>query len=276
MIVLGILAAVYWFPVAFTFLQSLVAPEEIRALHVDETADEYRSLRCALLPRSFSWRQYYEVLLHNSAYLMSFWNSAILALTCTTLNGMISIALGYCLAKCRFILRGVAIRFVAAMMLLPWQATMLPNYILAKGLGIYDSWMALILVQSFSSLGIFLMLQFMRSVPDELIDAASLDTSSSVVILTRVACPIVAPGIAACLVLAFAESWNMVEQPMTLLQDELKYPLSMLVNTMSLNHVDIAFACGVVYLFPIFALFAFFGRRMLDGIAVGAAGGDGI
>jgi len=273
---LGVLAAAYWFPVAFAALQSLVAPEEIIALHVDEASDVYGSLPCALLPRAFSWRQYYEVLLHDSAYLMSFWNSAALSLMCTALSGLVSVGLGFLLAKGRFFLRGAAVRFVAATMLLPWQAVMLPEYLLSRALGLYDSWAALVLVQGFSSLGVFLALQFLRAVPDELIDVASLDTSSSLTILARVACPIAAPGLAACAAMAFAESWSMVEQPMTLLRDELKYPLSMLVNTMSVAHMEIAFACAMVYLFPIVALYVFCGRGLCGGLAPAEGkGGEG-
>lgn len=270
---LGSLAAIYWFPVAMTVLQSIVSPEEIRALYENAQSDVYRSLRCAIFPRAFSWRQYYEVLLNDSAYLMSFWNSVALSLSCTALNMIVSVGLGYALAKTRFFLRGFAIRFVAVTMLLPWQAMMLPNYLLSKWLGIYDSWLSLIVVMGFSSFGVFLMLQFMRSVPDELIDAATLDTNSSFTILSRVACPIAKPGIIACVALSFAESWNMVEQPLTLIEDELKYPLSMLVNAMSVEHVDIAFACAVVYLFPIVALSVFFGGRLTTSISILHTGG---
>lgn len=142
-------------------------------------------------------------------FYMSFWNSAALSLACTSLNIVFAVGLGYVLATTRFFLRKAAVCFVAVTMLLPWQAMMLPNYLLSKWLGMYDSWAALIIVQGFSSFGVFLMYQFMRSVPEELIDAASLDTKSSLTILLRIACPIAKPGIIACAALAFAESWNM-------------------------------------------------------------------
>jgi len=272
-IAVGILASAYLFPVVFTCLQSFVSPEEISALYSSMDSGVYKSLRCALLPRQFSFRQYYEVLLNSSAYLMSFWNSAALSILITALNTMLSVALGYMLATARFFGRKAAVRFVAVTMLLPWQAMMLPNYLLSKWLGIYDSWAALIIVQGFSSFGVFLMYQFMRSVPEELINAASLDTNSSFVILLRIACPIAKPGIIACMALAFAESWNMVEQPLTLIEDTLKYPLSMLINTMSIEHVDIAFACAVVYMFPVIALSVFFGQKLMDGVAILHTGG---
>lgn len=271
--VIGAFAAAYLFPVVFACLQSVISPEEIGALYQNTESGVFKSLRCALLPRQFSFRQYYEVLLNNSAYLMSFWNSVALSIAITVFNIVLSVALGYILATARFFGRKAAVRFVAVTMLLPWQAMMLPNYLLSRWLGIYDSWAALIIVQGFSSFGVFLMYQFMRSVPDELIDAASLDTNSSLTILMRVVCPIVKPGIVACAALAFAESWNMVEQPLTLIEDRLKYPLSMLINTMSLEHVEIAFACAVVYMFPILALSVLFGQRLMDGVAILHTGG---
>ena len=65
----------------------------------------------------------------------------------------------------------------------------------------------------------------------------------------------------------------MVDQPLTLIEDTLKYPLSMLINTMSLEHVEIAFACAAVYMFPIFALSVLFGQKLMDGVAILHMGG---
>lgn len=265
---LGIAAAAYCFPVAFVLQQSIVSPEEVSAIYMNSSSSVYGSMLCALLPRAFSWRQYYEVLLGTSAYLASFWNSALLSLACISANLLVAVGLGFILAKTRFPLRNLTIRFVAVTMLLPWQAVMLPNYLLARWLGLYDSWLALILVQGFSSFGVFLMLQFMRSVPDELMDAAALDTNSSRTVLLRICCPIARPGIATCLLLSFAESWNMVEQPLTLIRDEMKYPLSMLINTMNTTHTQVAFACCVVYMLPVFALCALYGGEMIEGVAI--------
>lgn len=271
---LGAAAAAFLFPVFFTILQAFVAPEEITRIYADKTSDIYLSFRCAILPRRFSFRQFYEVLLGSGEYMFSFWSSVGLSLVCTLFNLIVSVALGYILAMTRFRLRKAAVRFVVLMMLLPWQAMMLPDYILSRMLGIYDTRLVLVVIQGTNAFGVFLMYQFFKEVPTEMVEAAYLDTSPSVMVLTRIVCPAVRPGIIACAAIAFAESWNMVEEPLTLLETEWKYPLSMMINTMNIRHIEIGFACSAVYLFPMIAIAVFFREDMISGMTLFRQKGD--
>ena len=261
-----LISLVYILPVLFVALQSLIPPEEIGELYANAESEVYGLLLPRLLPRAISLRQYYEILLAHSEYMLSFWSSALLSLECTAVCTGLALLLGYVLTVSRFPLRQAVIRLIAVLMLLPWQAVMLPEYILTRWMGLYDKRAALIVVQGMSSFSVFLMIQFMKGIPGELIDAASLDTNSNIRVLMRVVCPMVVPGILACAVIAFSESWNMLEQPMTLLENEALYPMSVILYNINTEHIGIAFAGCAVYMVPIFVIWALFGDRVTQGL----------
>lgn len=141
------------------------------------------------------------------------------------------------------------------LMLMPFQVTLLPTYLLSKRLGIYDTLWALILPDVFSPMGVFLIWEFMKSIPDETMEAAYLETDSNCRVLCSIVLPAVRPGIVTAGVLHFAESWNRIEQPLILLQSEWRYPLSLRLSLLSESTIGIRFAGSVLFMAPAVLLY---------------------
>lgn len=106
--------------------------------------------------------------------------------------------------------------------------TLVPNYIIADKLGLLNMASAIILPGIFAAFGVFMLRQFMLSIPYALVEAAQLDGAGHYRIFYRIMLPLMKPGIAALIVLLFVDYWNMVEQPLIFLEDAFKQPLSLI------------------------------------------------
>ena len=192
------------------------------------TATEVNSTRAGrnhAYPSKITLSQYYELLIERYRYLHMFWNSVKLSLSITVLHVGIAVTSAYVFAKVDFKGRETLFFIYIIVMMMPFQVTLLPNYIQARFLKIYDTYWAIILPGVFAPFGVFLLRQFMKYIPDEFIEAVSLESGSVADILRIAILPSLKPGIIALAVLTFAENWNMVEQPLVLMEDSLKYPL---------------------------------------------------
>lgn len=252
-------AGVFFLPVLLILCGSLMTEGELVRIY-EQAAPFFR-----LIPGPFTLEGYYRLLFANTAYLSAFWNSALLCVVTVTGQCAVSLIVGFalwreCLPGCR-LLRYVYV-FV---MLLPFQVTMLPNYIQIRQMGLYNSIWALILPGVFSPLGVFLVCQFMKSVPQEIVDAALLETASPIRMLFYIIAPNVSHALLALSLITFAEVWNMVEQPLIFLKDTWRYPLSLALSQQS-GSLSLAFAGAVIYMLPICFLFRIFRDSLLAGI----------
>ncbi len=206
-------------------------------------------------PAGLTLAQYDRFLVSSVGYLDKFWNSVILSLSIAAGQTFISLCSGYLFAKVDFrFKRGLFTLYVLVMMM-PYQVSILPTYILSRRVGLYDTWWALLLPGFFAPFGVFLMRQFTRSLPDEVIEAAKLETGSLFTLLGRIVAPMMAPGLVVCFVLSFSESWGMVEQPLILLAGEKLQPLSLMLNDQRAGDLGLSFAGSVLYALP--ALFVY-------------------
>lgn len=118
-----------------------------------------------LVPVKATLDGYYELLFASGKYLSMFWNSVMIASSIALGNAVVALVVGYVLAKCKFRGRD-ALRFLyIVVMMMPFQVTLLPNYIMLKRVGLYNTNWALILPGVFAPFGVFLMSQFLRSMP---------------------------------------------------------------------------------------------------------------
>lgn len=123
------------------------------------------------IPETFHWENY-RVIWERVSLLTYFKNTAIIALAVTFLQTLTSSFAAYAFAKLRF--KGRDLLFVAyiATIAVPWQAYMLPQFIMMRSMGLYDTLLAMIVLQAFSAFGVFLMRQFYQGIPTELCEAA--------------------------------------------------------------------------------------------------------
>lgn len=150
-------------------------------------------------------------------------------------------------------------------MLMPFQVTLLPQYIVSKKLGIYDTLLALILPGIFAPFAVFLLTQVMKSIPNEQIEAARLDTGSTFRILISILVPQMKAGIICTWVLVFTEQWNSVAEPLILLETREKYPLAVMLNEGSGEKL-LMLAATVVFMILPLLMFAYFENEIMDGL----------
>lgn len=160
---------------------------------------------------------------------------------------------------------------VIATMLLPWQATMIPRFLLIKELGMYNSLAALV-VPTFlgDAFSIFLLRQFFRTIPQELIDAARIDGCGSGGVLWRLILPLSTPALATVALFQFIAAWNDYGGPLLYLSDQEKFPLAYALEQFVSSHsseTHLLMAAAVLFTLPIVVLFFLTQRTFLKGIA---------
>jgi multiple sugar transport system permease protein len=148
----------------------------------------------------------------------SFWNSAIIALGTTLAILVTSLMAGYAFAKYQFRHRDLLFAVLLATMFLPPIVTLIPLYRITGYLGLNGTLAGVLVPNLANAFGIFLMRQFIKGVPDELIEAARIDGSSEIRILFQIVAPAVLPAIAALTLFAFVYHWNSYLWPLTVLQ----------------------------------------------------------
>lgn len=159
------------------------------------------------LPRPPVWENYRQavsVMPFGRFYL----NSLIVAVGVTVLQLLTSSLAAFAFARLRFRGREAIFLLYLATLMIPFQVTMIPNFILMRFLGWFDSYQALILPPAFSAFSTFLMRQFFLGIPRELDDAARLDGASSFRIWWQIILPLSGPVVAALTIFTFLNSWN--------------------------------------------------------------------
>ncbi len=202
----------------------------------------------------------------------SFFNSALIALVTTAAILLTSLMAGYAFAKYRFSGRDWLFAMVIATMFLPPIVTLIPLYRLVGQLGLTGSLLGVIVPNLANAFGIFLMRQFIRGVPDELIDAARVDGASELRVLFQIVAPSILPAIAALALFAFVYHWNSYLWPLTVLQGNAEqYPIVIsLSRLLSYNrgamNTGLVMAGATLAVLPPLVLFALLQRFFVDSI----------
>lgn len=254
------MAALFVMPIIITVTSSFMSPGELNKV--------YGGGSIRLVPRQATLDAYGDILFSGGAYLRMFWNSILLALVIALGETFVGLIVGYAITKVRF-RGGEIMRFLYILvMMMPFQVTLLPNYIIIKRLGLYNTHWALIIPAIFAPMGVFLMSQYMRRMPADEIEAAMMDTNSPLRLLVHIVVPKVRHALVAFFLLGFAEAWNMVEQPLIMLTDETLYPLSLVLNSSKTVNSSIAFAGSTLYILPIVFLYFMFDESLIDGLGL--------
>jgi multiple sugar transport system permease protein len=148
-------------------------------------------------------------------------------------------------------------------MLLPLQAALVPNYIIASRLGIRESCLAIILPGIFSPFGVFLLRQNLKAFPPSYFEAAEMDGAGHWYLLLRVLAPQMKSAAAALCMLNFIDYWNLVEQAVIFINDYAREPLSVYLSRLGEGRVALVFAASAVYMLPPL-WFLFTGQKDLE------------
>lgn len=252
------------FPLAYVIVGSLTGQAQIAEYlsgMFDDNQQSYAAM--PLVPAPFSIESYVEILVDTPAFFTSFWNTVVVVGSVVCGQLVIGALAAWGFARYDFPLKKPIFVSYIVLMVLPFQATMLSQYLVLHNLGLDDTLFAIVLPGIFAVFPVLIIYHFFSSLPKSTIDAARLDGASEVQILLKIGVPHAAPGIFSAMMLTFFEFWNLVEQPLVFLNDRSQWPLSLFVQNIQLNQIGIAFASAAISAIP--ALFIFFaGRRYFD------------
>ena len=268
LMILILLSAVILIPIVFTFLYSFFPKGEIEAyLKTRGSYDATKWLDVLYAPAVFSLRQYYKIFIEDPIYLRLFCNSAMYAGAILLGQALVIPLTAYALSRFTFRGRDAIFFCILILMILPFQVTMAPSVMMLRWLGLMDTVWAVILPMCFSPFYIFLLRQFMVSIPNELLEAGMVDGVGAVRGFVHVILPVCKPILGAAAALSFADCWNMVEQPLVYLanRQDLR-PLSVMFNQISTEGADVAFAGSALYILPTLLIYLYFQEDIVAGI----------
>lgn len=270
-------AVVFLFPTVMTIANSFMTQKEINANYGamisnfddSDSKKTYISekLNLKLIPDKVSLEQYKTVLLKNSDYLMKFWNSVILVVPIVLFQIIVASLAAYSFARYRGRLKEILFFVYIILMLMPYQVTLVPNYLVADKLGILDTRWAIILPGIFAPFSVFLLAKVMRRIPTSFIEAAKLDGAGEIQIFTQICLPLSKSAVFSVTLLLFIDYWNMVEQPLIMLSDSDYHPLSVFLSKINSGDVGLAFAVAVIYMIPTLLMFFYGEDYLVEGIA---------
>ena len=219
------------------------------------------------IPDMVELSQYSTVLLKSPEYLLKFWNSVILVVPIVVFQIFIALGAAYSFMRFRGRIREIIFFVYVALMLMPYQVTLVPNYLVADWFHILDTRWSIILPGVFAPFSVYLLTKYMRRIPESLIEAAKLDGANEWQIFTKVCIPLCKGPIASVAILVFIDYWNMVEQPLIMLSDADKHPLSVFLSQINSGEVGLAFAVATIYMVPPILIFLYGEEYLVDGIS---------
>jgi multiple sugar transport system permease protein len=268
-------ALVFMAPTVLTITNSFMSGTEISANYgkifgnVGSGTKVYISekVNLKLIPDMISFNQYSTTLIKSPEYLLKFWNSVILVVPITLFQIIIALGAAYCFARFKGKVRSLFFFTYIILMLMPYQVTLVPNYLVANWLGILNTRWSIILPGIFAPFSVFILTKFMRRIPSAMIEAAQLDGAGEWQIFTRICVPQCRGTVYSVAILVFIDYWNMVEQPLILLSDSDLHPLSVFLSKINAGDVGLAFAVATIYMIPTLLMFLYSEDYLIEGIS---------
>lgn len=266
--VLSLLALVILLPVVMTAIYSFFSPAEIKAfMGTRGSYDASAFMQIKLAPSMFSLSQYYNILIEDMTILRYFVNSAMYAAAILLGQALLIPMMAYALSRFRFPGRDAIFFIVIMLMLLPFQVTMVPNVLTLRTLGLLDTAWAVILPMTVAPFYVFLLRQYMVSLPGDMLEAAQIDGAGTWRCFIHVVLPVCRPVLGAAVALSFADCWNLVEQPLTYLTTRTDlYPLSVVFNQLTEKSTGVEFAGAALYTLPALCIYLYFQADILEGV----------
>ena len=273
-IVAATFAILFLMPIVLTITNSFMAASEISANYGSIFATDanggkvYISERVNLkfIPDMVSFSQYNTVLFKSPEYLFKFWNSVILVGPIVVFQLIVASLASYGFARYRGRIREIIFFAYIILMLMPYQVTLVPNYLVSDWLNLLDTNWAIWLPGIFSPFAVFLLTKFMRRIPESVLEAAQIDGAGEWQIYRKICMPLCKGAICSAAILVFIDYWNMVEQPLILMSDPEQHPLSVFLSKINAGEIGLAFAVATIYMVPSLLIFLYGEEYLVDGI----------
>jgi len=222
------------------------------------------------IPESPQWQNYIEIW-KKIDFLTYYKNTMFLTLMVTIFSLITSSLAAYAFSKIKFPERNFLFLLYVFTIAVPFQVIMIPQFFMMKNIGLNDSLWALILIQSFSPFGVFLLRQFYMSIPNDICEAARIDGLSEFGIYRRIVLPLSKPALATLAIFQFVFVWNDYLGPLIYLSSDKNKTIQLGIMkfvTQYSTEYSLIMAASVVALVPVVMVFFFTQKYYVEGIAM--------
>ena len=209
-------------------------------------------------------------------FLRTIGNSLFISVAFTLITLVSASMAAFAFAKLRFRGSGVILSIYIATMMIPTQVTMIPLFVVMNRLGLIDSYASVILPSMFKPFAVFLLVQQMKTIPNDYLDAARIDGAGLFHIYFRVALPLCIPTLATLAVTTFMESWNDYLWPLLMLTDRNKMTLPIALSTLNGQYnteYNVLMAGSLISMIPIIIIYLCAQKQFKNGLMAGGIKG---
>ncbi len=269
-----IFAVLFLLPTVLTITNSFMSQSEISANYgkIFETTDNggkvfvAETVNLKFVPDMVTFQQYITVLLKSPDYLFKFWNSVIYTVVIVVFQLVVAMLASYAFMRYKGRLKEIIFFLYIIVTLMPYQVTLVPNFLVADWLGIIDTRWAIWMPGIFSPFAVYLLTKYMKRIPSSIIEAARVDGAGEWQIFRHICLPLCKGALYSVAILVFIDFWNMVEQPLILLTNADLHPLSIFLSKINAGEIGLAFAVATVYMVPSLLVFLYGEDYLVEGI----------
>jgi len=268
-------AIIFLLPTVLTITNSFMNETEINANYGKIFATTEKGgkvfvsdmVHIKFIPNKVSLEQFSTVLFKSPDYLFKFWNSVIYTVPIMLFQLVIALLASYGFMRLKGRLKEMLFFIYIIICLMPYQVTLVPNFLVSKWLNILDTRWAIWLPGMFSPFAVYLLTKYMKRIPKSIIEAAKVDGAGEWKIFIKICLPLCKGAIYSVAILIFIDFWNMVEQPLILLADEYLHPLSIFLSKINAGEIGLAFAVACIYMIPSLLIFLYGEDYLVEGIS---------
>lgn len=216
---------------------------------------------------------HYIFLFQNLEMTRNFINSLLVSILVTCISLLFNSMAAYAFAKLRFGIKDKLFKFLLSLMIIPAQVSMLPLFLMLKEMGFINTYLGIIIPGMASVFGIFLLRQYMISIPDSLIDAARIDGASDFKIFFTIMLPLSRSALITLGIFTFIGTWNDFLWPLIVMTDSSMYTLPVALANLMGEHTqdtELMMAGSVITVIPVLIIFAFVQKYYISGIMIGS------
>ncbi len=257
-LLLIILAVVTVFPFVWMFVTALKSPSEVFRWPI------------VLFPHEPQWGNFAEAW-SRQPFTRFFQNTVFITIGTTLLTLFTSSTAGFAFAKYEFRGKRFLFMLILVLLMLPPQVTLVPTYLMVRSLGLVNSYFGLMIPGITSVFGVFLIRQYLQSIPNELIDAARIDGSNDWGIYVQIILPLLKPALAVLAIFTFTGSWNSFLWPLIIADSSSMYTLQVGIAFFSGQtgtEYQLMMAVAVVSMLPVVLMYLLFQRYFVASVAL--------
>ncbi|MBU9738282.1 carbohydrate ABC transporter permease [Diplocloster agilis] len=250
-----LLSSVVFLPLLIMMSSSFMGTSEIIKHYGAVLIGTGGSVQFSLIPEFPTLKAYLELLFDSPGFYVMFWNSCRQVFGILFGECLVSIPAAWAFGRFEFPGRKALFTLYMVLMIMPFQVTMVSNYLVLDKLAMMDTHWAIIMPGIFSTFPVFIMTKFFRSIPRSFIEAAKIDGAGEISIFLKIGLPLGLPGILSAMILGFLEYWNAMEQPLAFLKTKTLWPMSLYLPNITTEQLSVAFTASIVMMAPALMLF---------------------